>query len=116
MGTAGIGTGASVASTGTKYVTVTSWASKGVTPVLASGKWVVTGGATKFNFFRTGLPGGQWELSRKTIFARISEAPKVPFSNSVTGQIPAVQLTRNLGEGRIVDFIKNRIFGQYRIK
>jgi hypothetical protein len=67
--------------------TVTSWADEGITPDLNPGRWVQLGEATTSNFWRTGLPGPKLTLNPLKL-----EGSKVPFSNSVTGQVPASSL------------------------
>jgi len=67
--------------------TVTSWADEGITPDLNPGRWVQLGEATTPNFWKTGLPGPKLTLNPLKL-----EGSKVPFSNSVTGQVPASSL------------------------
>jgi RHS repeat-associated protein len=67
--------------------TVTSWADEGITPDLKPGRWVQLGDATQSAFWRTGLPGPKLTLNPLRL-----EGSKVPFSNSVTGQVPASSL------------------------
>lgn len=67
-------------------VTVTSWASTGMIPDLAAGRWVMIGGSTRWNYIKTGLWGLQYEKGigiYKTT---------VPFSNSITGQVSSAAL------------------------
>jgi hypothetical protein len=66
---------------------VTSWADKGIAPDLNPGRWVQLGEATTSNFWRTGLPGPKVTFNPLAL-----EGSKVPFSNSVTGQVPASSL------------------------
>jgi hypothetical protein len=75
------------AKTTAELKTVTSWADEGITPDLNPGRWVQLGEATKTNFWKTGLPGPKLHLSPLKL-----EFPSVPFSNSVTGQLPASSL------------------------
>ena len=68
----------------TKLRTVTPWADEGITPDLTSGRWVQIGNATIVNFLKTGLPGPKLYLNPLKL-----QNSKVPFSNSITGQVPA---------------------------
>lgn len=70
----------------TSAMTVTSWASTGVIPDLATGRWVMTGGATRWNYIKTGLWGPQYE--KGIGFYKTT----VPFSNSITGQVSSASL------------------------
>jgi len=83
-----VGRGARNAS---KLKTVTSWADKGITPDLNAGRWVQLGEATKLNFWRTGLPGPKVNLSLTPPSASV-RGSKVPFSNSITNDIPSSSL------------------------
>ncbi len=90
FGTFGVANRAAVSSTannGSKLKTVTSWADEGITPDLNPGRWVQLGEATKTNFWKTGLPGPKLHLSPLKL-----DSSKVPFSNSITGQVPASSL------------------------
>lgn len=66
---------------------VTSWAETGTTPDLNPGRWVQLGDATRVNFWRTGLPGGKVQTNPLRY-----ESSNVPFTNSITGQVPASSL------------------------
>lgn len=89
-----------------KLKTVTSWADEGITTDLNPGRWVQLGEATKWNFFKTGLPGP------KVTVVPPSYAPsKVPFPNSVTGQVRASSLQWPSGW----EFFKG-VLGQRQIK
>lgn len=89
-----------------KLKTVTSWADEGITPDLNPGRWVQLGEATKWNFLKTGLPGP------KVTVVPPSYAPsKVPFSNSITDQVPASSLQWPSGW----EFFKG-VLGQRQIK
>ncbi len=70
----------------TGLVEVTSWASTGVVPDLAAGRWVMTGKATAWNFIKTGLAGPKFTPGVGWSWA------KVPFSNSVTSFVDAASL------------------------
>ncbi len=83
---------------GTGSVQVTSWASAGATPVLSSGKYVMLGGATRLNFFLTGLSGWQWTFA--TGFYRAA-APFTP----ITGFVSAAALRYPSG----IDFVKGTL-------
>jgi RHS repeat-associated protein len=74
--------------------TVTSWASKGNTPDLNSGRWVMTGGATLGNYLRT-----------------VGPATKLyPFGNSATGTLPAGSLQSPTGfAGNLAELLGQRI-------
>ncbi|MCK5835419.1 MAG: hypothetical protein KAG98_06780, partial [Lentisphaeria bacterium] len=52
-----LGGGAYLRAARHSLVEVTSWVPIGITPDLNSGRWVVKGAATRFNFFRTALWG-----------------------------------------------------------
>jgi RHS repeat-associated protein len=79
------------ANSGSKLRTVTSWADEGITPDLKPGRWVQLGEATKTNFWKTGLPGPKAYLEPKPPFLRL-ESSKVPFTNSITSEVPASSL------------------------
>ena len=96
--------------TGEKLKTVTSWADEGITPDLNPGRWVQLGEATKTNFWKTGLPGPKAWLEKKFPFLRM-EKSKVPFTNSITDDIPASQLQWPSGWEKW-----KGIFGQRQIK
>ena len=72
-------------------VQVSSWASPGIKPDFAPGRWVQVGEATPFNFLKTGLPGpkGDWAPFPKIITIKPSN---VPLSNSATTSVPASTL------------------------
>jgi RHS repeat-associated protein len=90
-------------------VKVTSWASEGITPDLNPGRWVQLGEATPVNFLKTGLPGPKGFLQSSPPFLKI-EGSTVPFSNFITGEVPANSLQRPGG------FDKWRgLFGQRQI-
>ena len=88
-----------------KTVTVTSWAAPGITPELNSGRWVVKGNATRFNYFKTGLWGPRLD--------GFSFSRGVPFGKapSITGQISADQLKWLSGVS-----IWRGLFGQRQIR
>lgn len=91
-------------------VKVTSWAGGGKIPDLNSGRWVVKGEATRWNFFKTGL-GGPKTSSRFPFVKR----PESPFK-SITREVPSSSLVSprtSLKEP--FAFIK-RLFGQFQIK
>ncbi|BCU76868.1 RHS repeat-associated core domain-containing protein [Luteolibacter sp. LG18] len=70
-----------------KIVIVTSWASKGVVPDLAAGRWVMVGGPTRWNFIKTGLWG-----PKVTVAPLTYERAAVPLANSITEAVPASRL------------------------
>jgi RHS repeat-associated protein len=70
---------------------VTSWADEGITPDLNPGRWVQLGDATKTNFWRTGLPGPKVHISLKPPSVSV-QGSKVPFTNSITDDIPTSSL------------------------
>jgi RHS repeat-associated protein len=72
---------------GGAFVTVTSWAERGMTPDLNPGRWVQLGGATRVNFWRTGLPGPKAEIAWAWPPVRFFPS-NVPFANSITGRVP----------------------------
>ena len=82
---------ASGATKSEKLITVTSWAEKGSTPDLNPGRWVQMGEATNVNFLKSGLVGPKAYASDAFPFFRL-EASRVPFSNSITSQVPASSL------------------------
>ncbi len=69
--------------------TVTSWAPKGVTPNLQSGRWVMTGNATPRNWIQTGTG--------------------YPYGNSVTQTIPGSQLRYPSGWESIKGHLGQRV-------
>lgn len=85
---------------------MTSWAEKGITPDLNSGRWVMKGEATKSNYIRTGLIGPK--SSNKFPFIKNSN---VPFNNLITSEMPANKVVwpKGLNKWR-------GIFGQRQIK
>ncbi len=83
--------GAGATAKAEKLVTVTSWADKGITPDLNPGRWVQVGEATNLNFIKSGLPGPKAYASDVLPYVRF-EGPKVPFANSITGDVPASSL------------------------
>ena len=80
-------------------VQVTSWAEKGISPVIDSGRWVMTGGASKWNYMMSGVNGIRFSLSRGLYKL------EVPFSNATTQYISASRLVAP-GLKRGVDAIK----------
>ena len=72
---------------GENLKTVTSWADEGITPDFSPGRWVQLGKATKTNFCKTGLPGPKLYLNPLKL-----QRSKVPFTNSVTREVPASSL------------------------
>jgi RHS repeat-associated protein len=72
---------------GGAFVTVTSWAERGIVPDLARGRWVQLGGPTRLNFVKTGLIGPKAELAWAWPPVRFFP-PRVPFANSITGRVP----------------------------
>jgi RHS repeat-associated protein len=103
--------GSSALSTEEKMVRVTSWADKGITPDLNPGRWVQLGGPTWWNFLKTGLPGPKAWIQSTYPFARFQWS-RVPFSNSITDELPSssLQWPQEIGE-----FWKG-ILGQRQIK
>ena len=67
------------------FVTVTSWADRGLVADLTPGRWVQLGEATKANFWRTGLPGP------KLVGGRL-QASRADFTNFVTRRVPRSSL------------------------
>jgi len=98
------------AGTAQNLIKVTSWASDGIVPDLNPGRWVQLGDATLWNFWKTGLPGPKGYLQRSPPFLKLEEST-VPFSNSITGEVPAnsLQWPSGLDKWR-------GIFGQRQIK
>lgn len=90
-------------------VQATSWAEAGTLPDLNPGRWVIIGGPNKWNFFRTGLPGGRFNpIPRPPLLTRVPS--NVPFTNSITGLVDKSRLTWPTG----LDIIKG-ILGQRKI-
>ena len=87
-------------------VTVTSWASEGIKPDLKPGRWVMLGKPTLWNFIKTGLWG-----PKATLLPPKLTRSNVPFTNSITGQVPKSSLQWPSGW----EFIKG-ILGQRVIK
>ncbi len=83
--------------------TVTSWASVGITADLAAGRWVMKGGATRWNYIKTGLWGPQYE---KRVGFYMS---KVPFNNSITGNVSSTSLQWPEGWEAIKGFLGQRV-------
>ena len=114
--TAAIGGGLSVGSffrsNPSRMIKVTSWADAGITPDLNPGRWVMIGGATKWNFFKSGLPGPKAYLGWKRPFLSI-ERSKVPFINSITEEVPlsSLEFPEN-----ILDRLFKGPLGQRRLK
>ena len=75
----------------TKTTQVTSWGDKGITPDLDSGRWVMKGGPTKVNFWKSGLPGPKVVRSNEFPFFRIQKS-QADFSNFTTGEVPTSSL------------------------
>jgi RHS repeat-associated protein len=94
----------------TPLTKVTSWADEGITPDLIPGRWVQLGDATKTNFWRTGLPGPKVHISLKPPSVSV-QGSKVPFTNSITDDIPtsSLQWPPGLDKWR-------GLFGQRKIK
>lgn len=91
-------------------VIVTSWADEGITPDLQSGRWVMLGEKTKWNYWRSGLPGGKILKSNKFPWFKY-EGNQTKFDNSITASIPASQVRWPSGLDRI-----RGLFGQRIIK
>ncbi len=89
---------------------VTTWAEAGITPDLTPGRWVQLGEASKLNFWKTGLPGPKAFSQSKFPYFRI-EGPKVPFTNSVTAEVPTASLQWPTGFERL-----KGLFGQRQIR
>ena len=70
---------------------MTSWGDKGITPDLDSGRWVMKGGPTKVNFWKSGLPGPKVVRSNEFPFFRIQKS-QADFSNFTTGEVPTSSL------------------------
>jgi RHS repeat-associated protein len=99
-----------VATAGSKLKTVTSWADAGITPDLNPGRWVQLGDPTRWNYFKTGLGGPKiYRTDQFPFFTK--QSSQVPFSNSVTGEVPASSLQWPSGWEKI-----KGILGQRQIK
>jgi hypothetical protein len=75
-----------------RLVTVTSWADAGVTPDLEVGRWVQVGNATYWNYAKSGLPGPKAYQTGSFPYVRL-ERSRSQFTNSITGEVPEVQLS-----------------------
>jgi hypothetical protein len=102
--------GSFAAKSGSGLKTVTSWAEEGIIPDLSPGRWVQLGKPTKWNFFKTGLGGAKGDFTKKFPFFK-TEPSNVPFSNSVTGELPASSLKWPPGWEKV-----KGILGQRQIK
>lgn len=89
------------------YVSVTSWAGVGQTADLAAGRWVMVGGATRWNYFKTMLWGPQVRGGQLILRGYRQN----PFSNSITGTLPRSQVKWPAGAEKW-----RGIFGQRQIK
>ncbi len=96
-----------VASGTPQFTTVTSWASKGTVPDLNPGRWVQLGEATRFNFWKTGLPGPKGCWQNKAPFLRIEKSP-VPFENFITDRVPCSSLQWPKGAEKWKGFLGQR--------
>jgi RHS repeat-associated protein len=93
-----------------RLVLVTSWASRGVTPDLASGRFVQLGEPTRWNFLKTGLPGGK--LYFDGTFPWVTWAPSdVDVTNFISGLVPRSALSWPRG----IEFWKG-ILGQRMLR
>jgi RHS repeat-associated protein len=92
------------------HVVVTTWADAGITPDVNPGRWVQLGEATWTNFWKTGLPGPKAYSSSQFPFFKLVPS-KVPFTNSLTVQLPASSLQWPPG----AEFLKG-LLGQRVIK
>ena len=68
------------------YRTVTSWADAGTTPDLNPGRWVQLGSRTRWNYLKTGLPGGKFDKQPRPPFFS-GEANQTTFSNAITSEV-----------------------------
>ncbi len=76
---------------GLKTRKVTSWADKGITPDLKPGRWVMLGGPTKWNFWKSGLAGPKVFFQKKFPFFNIRKS-NADFSNFITDNVPVERL------------------------
>ena len=74
-----------------KKIQVTSWADKGIKPDFNSGRWVMKGGPTKVNFWKSGLPGPKVVKSSKFPYFHIQKS-QADFSNFITKEVPRTSL------------------------
>jgi hypothetical protein len=86
---------------------VTSWADEGITPDLNPGRWVQMGDATNWNFIKTGLGGPKIYRTDKFPFFT-KESSRVPFANSVTGEVPTSSLRWPSGWEKIKGILGQR--------
>jgi len=95
---------------GVKTTQVTSWADKGITPDLKSGRWVMKGGPTKANFWKSGLPGPKVYWSKKFPFLKFKKS-KADFTNFITDKVPASSVNLPPGPEVIKAPLGQRILG-----
>ncbi len=96
-----------------KVMRVTSWAEEGVVPDLNPGRWVQLGGPTRWNFIKTGLWGGKFEVGLSSEFPwMLQKVPSnVPITNYITDFVEQSKLMWPGGW----EFIKG-VLGQRVIK
>ena len=70
---------------------VTSWADEGIVPDLNPGRWVVKGGPSKWNYWKTGLAGPKVSFQNKYPFFKVKKS-KADFSNFKTDELPSTSL------------------------
>jgi hypothetical protein len=100
---------ASVAAKG-EMTTVTSWADKGITPDLNPGRWVMKGEPTKWNFWKSGLPGPKVVRTSKFPYFRVQKS-QADFSNFITDEVPTSSLKLPPGPEVIKAPLGQRVLG-----
>ena len=94
-------------------VTVTLSASKGTKPDLNPGRWVVKGKASRLNYARTGLMGGDLKVGKWYNPKTWSYTNSASFKNAITAQVPRSSLQTPKGFGP--DGYIKALFGQKRV-
>ncbi|EAQ78909.1 hypothetical protein [Blastopirellula marina] len=92
-------------------VKVTSWAEAGTTPDLNPGRWVQIGGPTPWNYIKTGLWGGKFELGLSRNFPWVFKwtNSNAPISNYVSEFVQQSQLMWPRGWEYIKGILGQRI-------
>jgi hypothetical protein len=93
-----------------ELTTVTSWADKGITPDLNPGRWVMKGEPTKWNFWKSGLPGPKVVRTSQFPYFRIQKS-QADFSNFITDKVPTSSLQLPPGPEVIKAPLGQRVLG-----
>ncbi len=102
--------GATAAAAKNEMTMVTSWADKGIIPDLNPGRWVMKGEATKWNFWKSGLPGPKVVRTGKFPYFRIQKS-QADFLNSITDEVPTSSLKLPPGPEVIKAPLGQRVLG-----